>query len=511
MGVTENKQALKAYLEKVARARTTRSLINPDESTLQRLERIRHAKEDVAFMVKTYLPHYATADSAPFHIEHANKVKNNPIYKGYAEWGRGLAKSVWNDVIIPLWLWMNKETNYFCIVSDTFDRASDLLEDLRAELEGNELLIHDFGEQQNPGYWEKGNFVTTSGWICKAFGAKQKVRGLRKGAHRPDLWCVDDLETPASIKNSRTQDDYVQWIENDVLPTMTGSRRRLVGCNNRFASRMVQTLLKERHEDWDWHLVKAYDPVTYEPAWPSMYTPEFYRKQEKDMGILAAHAEYNHEPLVQGKIFKPEMILWGPMPPLQKMNAIVAHWDVAYAGSSTSDFNAVKIWGRYKNDFWLIDGLVKQCKMKHAVQWMCHKQIEFANKGVVCFWQFESQFWNDELHRILRETQEETGTFLNIVQVERSSMNKLIRLLTMHPYYQNGRIHVNQELKGNPDIATGLKQLYAVEPGMTEHDDSPDADEQAIKKLELYVDVKTDDKAKGRQYRTGRFKQRYNW
>lgn len=202
----EDKESQKRYLEKVARARTTLNLINPDETTLEKMERIRRAKEDVRYMVMTYLPHYATAECAEFQIRHAGKVKEDPLYKGYAEWGRGLAKSVWNDVIIPLWLWMNKETYYYCLVSDTFDRACDLLEDLRAEFEGNELLKHDFGEQENPGYWEKGNFVTVSGFICKAFGVKMKVRGLRKGARRPDLWGFDDVETPATIKNSRMQD-----------------------------------------------------------------------------------------------------------------------------------------------------------------------------------------------------------------------------------------------------------------------------------------------------------------
>lgn len=508
----QDQEAQKRYLEKLARARTTRNLINPDETILQKQERIRRAKEDVAYMVKTYLPHYATAESAEFHIAHALKVKSDPLYKGYAEWGRGLAKSVWNNVIIPLWLWMNKETYYYCLVSDTYDRACDLLDDLRAELQGNELLIHDFGAQENAGYWEKGNFTTTSGWICKAFGVRMKVRGLRKGARRPDLWGFDDVETPATIKNSRMQDDYVDWVENDVLPTMTGSYRRFMGSNNRFASRMIQTILKERHPDWDWNLVKAYDPVTYEPAWPSMYTAEFYRQQEKDMGILAAHAEYNHEPLVKGKIFKPEMILYGPLPDLHAMNAIVAHWDVAYAGSNTSDFNAVKIWGRYRNDFWLIDGFVKRSKMKLAVEWMCMKQLEFKAQGIQCFWQFESQFWNDELERIILETQAEMGITLNIVQVERSTMSKLIRMLSMHPYYQNKRIHVNELLKSNPDVQTGLKQLYAIEPGMTENDDSPDADEQAIKKLELYtVTPASPNEPSAKSYRVGRMRHKYRF
>lgn len=512
MATAEDKSALKAYLEKVARARSTKNLINPDESTLEKMERIRRAKTDVQYMVMTYLPHYATAQSAGFQIEHAEKVKNDPLYKGYAEWGRGLAKSVWNDVIIPLWLWMNKETYYYCLVSDTFDRASDLLEDLRAEFEGNELLIHDFGGQTNPGFWEKGNFTTTSGFICKAFGVRMKVRGLRKGSRRPDLWGFDDVETPGTIKNSRMQDDYADWVENDVLPTMTGSRRRFIGSNNRFASRMVQTILKERHPDWDWHLVKAYNPVTYEPAWPSMYSSTFYRQQEKDMGILAAHAEYNHEALVKGKIFKPEMVLWGKLPDLHSMNAIVGHWDIAYAGTETSDFNACKVWGRHLKDFWLIDGFVKQSKMKLCIEWMCMKQLEFKAKGVTVFWQYESQFWNDEVKRTIEETEAEMGVELNLIAVARSTTAKLLRMLTMHPYYQNGRIHVNEELKANPDVMTGLKQLYAIEPGMTEHDDSPDADEQAIKKLELYTDPpQPEGEPAERSWRTGRYKRKYTW
>ena len=136
----------------------------------------------------------------------------------------------------------------------------------------------------------------------------------------------------------------------------------------------------------------------------------------------------------------------------------------------------------------------------------------YKRQGIQCFWQFESQFWNDELERIIQETQTETGVFLNIVQVDRSTMAKLIRLFTMHPYYQNGRIHVDERLKANPDIQTGLKQLYAIEPGMTEHDDSPDADEQAIKKLELYTTTPASPgEPSAKSYRVGRVRQKYRY
>ena len=91
----EDSKALKEYQEKLKRARCTGNLIDPDESLTVRMNRIQRAKSDVKYLVETYLPHYATADCADFQIAHANKVMNDPIYKGYAEWGRGLAKSVW--------------------------------------------------------------------------------------------------------------------------------------------------------------------------------------------------------------------------------------------------------------------------------------------------------------------------------------------------------------------------------------------------------------------------------
>ncbi len=77
---------------------------------------------------------------------------------------------------------------------------------------------------------------------------------------------------------------------------------------------------------------------------------------------------------------------------------------------------------------------------------------------------------------------------LNIIIVERPRINKYDRILTMHPYYQNGRIYHNEREKGNNDMQTGISQLKGIEPKYQTHDDGPDADEQAINQLSDYIE-----------------------
>ena len=482
--------------------------VNPFETRATQLARIERAKKDVVFMVETYLPHYATAPCAPFHSIAANTIADDVLIKFFAEWGRGLAKSVWCDIIIPLWLWMRGEDVFFCLMSDSKERAQELLADVQAELEGNPLLIHDFGQQKCEGSWEIGNFKTIDQrFIGMAFGIKKKVRGVRVKQRRPNLWVIDDLETPDTISNPKRMRKQAEQIERDIIPTMTGAIRRLLYANNKFARVMTQTILQERHPTWKVNQIKAYNKVTHEPAWKGMYSAEYYKQQEIDMGIVAAYAEYLHETKLEGKNFSEDQIQWCDLPSLQDMVIIVVHWDIAYTDNETSDYNAVKAWGTYDRKFYKIDCYVKQSKMKQAARWMCEFKKSLPS-GVNVIFQYEAQFWNEEVQRNIDEAEIEYGITLNIMKVM-SKGNKLGRMLTMQPYYQNSRMYYSNKLKSHNDTQVAISQLCAVEEGSTEHDDSPDADQQAISTLERYI-TPTPRNNGEKSYRTGKMKQPYN-
>ncbi len=481
----QDKIALERYHKKLILARSS-GVRNPFETKNETAKAIDKAKNDFAFMVKRYFPHYASAPTPKFHTRFANKVAKNKTFKGMCVWGRASAKSVVNDILLPFWLWLRDEPVYLVIIGNNADRAKQLLEDLRAEFEANPQIIHDFGEQHNPGSWEDGFFITKGGFIGQALGMGQSVRGLRVKDRRPTHLVPDDTETKDLLKNPKRMNENVRWIERDLIPTMDGEYRRYVHTNNRSAAVMMMTILRDKHPDWEWNQVNAYDPVTYEPAWTGKYTPQYFQQMESEIGKLAAYAEFNNQPHIEGEIFKEKDIQWTGLPRLNHFKIIMGRWDVAYAGTKTADYNAISVDGLKGMNFYNIANYCRQSKMREAVAWMCQFQLQLP-KTVVVHWRFEAQFWNDEVERTIREVEREFKVHLNLVKVQTSRTRKYDRILTLQPYYQNGRIYYNQELKSNQDTQVGLSQLYGIEPGYKTHDDWPDAHQANIEELEKYI------------------------
>lgn len=485
-----DKLAIELYQKKLELIRAI-SLVNPNESIQEQKEAIDKAKKDVRYCVQRYFPHYATSPSADFQIFFANKVKKDQVIKAFAQWGRGLAKSVWCDVIIPFWLWMNDEAHYVVLVGTDKDKAAQLLDDLRAEFEANPQIIKDFGEQKLEGKWETGKWQTKGSTLqglksfrARARGMSQEVRGLRIGNQRPDLCIVDDVETRELIKNPKRQDEYVKWIETSLIPTMDGPIRRLLYANNRFAPRMIQTELQKKHPAWFVHHIPAYDRASFAPVWKEKYPPNYYRELNSEIGIIALEQEYLQEAVIEGKIFTPSQINWAKLPRLDHFTTIVGHWDIAYAGNDKSDYNAVRIWGLKDGLFWYIRSFVKQTKMRAAVEYICDVQKNLP-PSVIIHWQYEAQFWNDEVERTIHDVSPNNS--LKIRRVDTPRTKKYDRMLTMQPRYQNNRIRYNEAMKADNDTQTGLAQLYSLEPGYSTHDDAPDADEQCIAFLEKHI------------------------
>jgi phage terminase large subunit-like protein len=217
------------------------------------------------------------------------------------------------------------------------------------------------------------------------------------------------------------------------------------------------------------------------------YTPQYWQTIETEIGRLAALAEYCNHPHIEGKIFKKEMINFlKKYPKLNQFKIIVGHWDIAYAGTKTSDYNAVRVWALMDKSFYYIQSFVRQTKMVEALEWMVYFQQQLP-PSVTIHWRFEAQFWNDAVKDAIELVEEKHNIKLNLVKVDTPRGKKYDRMSGMLPYYQNGRINYPEKMLGDNDTQTGLQQLYGVEPGYRTKDDAPDADQQAITFLEKHI------------------------
>ncbi len=472
------------YQKKIER-RKNGAQANLLESKEEQEERIKKAKKDIAFFVNYYFADFINAESAEFHYRLARMVKRNKTIKCFVRWGRGLAKSVWCDLFIPMWLWINDDISYMLIVGNNEDKAKILLSDLQAEFEGNQRIIHDFGEQKNFGSWTEGQFTSKNGFTAKAIGMGQSPRGLRNRTKRPDYIVCDDLEDKDTIKNPKRQDEVIQWIEHDLIPTMDGKTRRYLHPNNNFAPRTIQEELRIKHPEWKLHQINAYDPITYKPTWKQKYDKDYYHQVEKELGTIAANAEYNNKPYVEGKEFNEKQINFADKyPKLNQFEALVCHWDVAYSGKN--DYNACRVWGLYKGNFYYIASYVAQSKMSSALKWMSDFKKSLP-ETVSCRFQFESQFWNEAVNDAISKSEKETGICLNMVKVNTPRTKKIDRIMRLQAYFQNSRIYCLKRMLSDKFTQEGWQQLYAIEPGYRTHDDAPDADEQAIAYLERFI------------------------
>lgn len=487
----EDKLSLERYLDKLRMIRQY-SNVNLNETKAEKKERIEKAKKDYRFCVSYYFPHYATSECGDFQVEAAEFLKANKECIDAEIWARGHAKSTHMDIITLFWLWMNDEINVALLVGKSEDDAKILLSDLQAEFEANPQILADFGEQKTLGSWEAGNFVTKKGDVAFfSLGRGQNPRGVRYRNKRPNICIFDDIDDDQMAENPKRVAREVKRIFSAFYGTMDNEGSRFVFANNLISNtgiiaEVIKKINSLKSKTARVNIINALDK-NGNPTWHQKYTKEFFLNKQLVMGDYNFQTEYQNNPQIEGKIFLQEQINFVPVPRLNQFDAIVAHWDVAYAGTSTADYNAIKVWGLKDKNFYLIKAFVRQCKMGDAIQWMIDYEKSLPTT-VKMTWRYESQFWNDALKMTLADVCERNRKYqLNLIQCERTVTNKFQRIVSMQPYYQNSRIFYNITEKYNIDMQTGINQLKSIEPGYTSHDDSPDADEGALSYLSKFI------------------------
>ena len=473
------------------------------EDAVQKDKRIKRLLANYADFCEYYFPHFLTlrdkttgevirtVHNAPFHNAAALKVRNTPNLKAVFMWPRGHAKSTHFDIFLPLWLMFQTKRliNVMVVVGKSEDSARGLLSDIQAELEYNQRIIADFGEQKNLGNWQEGEFVTQSGVAFFARGRGQSPRGLRYKEARPDYIVIDDLDDDELCRNERRVRELTDWVKEALFGALDVGRGRFIMVGNLISKCSVLANIAATKGV---HVSTVYAVDSQgEPVWKDKWTKEEARQAADFMGYRSWNKEMMHNPIVEGTVFRQEWIRWAKTPRLKDFSEFVLYIDPSWKSKKSSDTKAAKLWGKHGTNLWHLRAFVRKASVAELVRW-CYDLYEWSmQKGISIRFAMEASFMQDIILDDFTTEGNIRGYQLPITGDRRKKPDKFQRVEAISPLWERGFTFYDIEQKDDPDMTAGIEQLLAFEKGMSGNDDAPDADEGAIYILQKNTRIQT--------------------
>lgn len=221
-------------------ARTLRSLFARSHGRARRTARrtmVEHRTDgqlDLLAWMQRFLPEHTRLPPSRMHrwlgwqldrmSADRSNVRDGPGTKLNVLAPRGSAKSTVATLAFPLRAAVEALEPYIWIVSDTADQARAHLANLAVELQTNERLARAYPQAVGKGAtWRAARIELRSGVVIEALGTGQKLRGRRRGAHRPTLIVCDDLQNDSHIRSAVARERSREWFDGALLAA--GDRR----------------------------------------------------------------------------------------------------------------------------------------------------------------------------------------------------------------------------------------------------------------------------------------------
>jgi len=181
--------------------------------------------DDVEFMERSqdilqwgryYFPHKIQSNYNDLH-RHIKTIMFDEMTCTMAS--RGHAKTTMMCFLVPIYLALNFPEKYqhFLNVQSTTSKAISVNISIKEELETNEKLIADYGNQIGKKWTEK-QFVLKNGVIFSAIGAGESMRGTNYKNIRPDFIICDDLLDDDDRYNVERVYKKNHWIWASLYP-----------------------------------------------------------------------------------------------------------------------------------------------------------------------------------------------------------------------------------------------------------------------------------------------------
>lgn len=477
----------KAALERVERmvARIRHAATRLPDGPGERDERVRRGGEDFFFFAPTYFPHHFTKDPAECHYEMIEAWQEPGV--NVDRLPRGFAKTTVGQ-LFTLWCLLYDKRKFAVIIGKSGETAQEIVLTIILELEENERLRQDFGDQRTQWWSADGGYrlKSTGNWLL-GIGRKEPMRGRKKVQQRPDLVLADDIEDEELVRNPKRVKDLLKWWLQSVLPSMAHGGTAVWLCTS-LSQKSASSLLM----DPEWVYDDAEEPpqcrrFSYkalnddgESTWPGQWSVERLLAKRAQIGSTAFNAEYLHKPEPVGGLFRSEWFRYydGVLP---AGCVTVIAIDPSAKAKETSDCKAVVAVAK---NLRTEDYFVQHARIqKESITAMCVAVCdlyEFLLKEAAPpkYIMIEVNGFQELVKTELLRIATKRRLRLPMVPIE-NHVAKEVRIQTLQPLAENGQLHF---IKRHSDQDILTEQLIYF-PSSSVNDDGPDALEMGIAKL----------------------------
>ncbi len=202
----ENKRP-ESFDETIARLKTDRDF------------RIRLTAFSHQWFFMTYFRDHVTYPLADLHREIFRMTQDPPTPLITVVAFRSSGKSTVLSLSYPIWAALSGRKKFILIVSKTESQVKQIMYNIKAELEGNQQLISDFGPFNTGDVWNELSLVLPQHAVrIVGVSAEHSLRGLKHRSHRPDLVIIDDVEDMESVRSGEVRDKRYRWLKSEVIP-----------------------------------------------------------------------------------------------------------------------------------------------------------------------------------------------------------------------------------------------------------------------------------------------------
>ncbi len=406
---------------------------------------------------------------------------------------RGSAKSTAITFAYILASVLFKEHQHVLIISANEELASGFLNDIKIELQENELITELFGFKRFIKERETEIIVELEGnyrFRIIVKGAEQRMRGLKWERKRPSLVVPDDLEDEELVASEPRREKFRRWFYGAVKPILRdGGKIRMVGTImhmdsllNRFmpptkSGFTVETPLKRYtegskeklkdlspnydgdtpHRAWLSVLFRAHDVDFENLLWPEMYSVDRLRTIRQDFaeqGMLDIYSqEYLNNPIDPAKAYfrKSDFI------PMEQgdheiRKTYYAAADLAITQTKRSAYSAMPVGGMdCDRKLYITDmrrGRFDSLEIADEV-FSIHARWDIA------VFRMESENIQKSIGPFLYDRMNRTGIYLN-VDAKPPTKDKESRAQTLRAMMRAGQVKFDKEAEWYPDLEEEL-------------------------------------------------------